>query len=145
MGLFDKMKENRIAKKEAAQKKYEMCGACLTFIISEDSVSTMFLHEKGIEFTAKDVSLNPGFHTWDEIKSISIEDATELESRITATRLLLLGVFAFAAKKKTGGSKYIVIEGENFLWPMEVGRKKVPAANSFAMKARSYMKNKEKE
>ena len=140
MGLFDKMKENRAVKKEAAQKKYEMCGACLTIIISEDSASTMFLHEKGIEFTAKDVSLNPGFHTWDEIKSISIEDATELESRITATRLLLLGVFALAAKKQTGGSKYIVIDGEDVLWPMEVGRQKVPAAKRFVMKARSMCK-----
>ena len=137
MGLFDKMKENHAAKKEAAQKKFETCGNCITFILNDDGSNTMLLYEKGIEFMTKDESLNPGFRTWDEIKSVSIEDATELESRVTATRLLLIGIFAFAAKKKTGGSKFIVVEGEDFLWPMEVGHKKVPAANNFVMKARS--------
>lgn len=36
----------------------------------------------------------------DQIKNVSVEDASTVQSRVTATRLLALGVFAFAAKKK---------------------------------------------
>lgn len=35
-----------------------------------------------------------------QIKNVSVEDASTIEKKITATRLLTLGVFAFAAKKK---------------------------------------------
>ena len=39
-------------------------------------------------------------------------DETSIQKRITATRLLTIGVFAFVAKKKTGGGNvYVVIEG----------------------------------
>lgn len=46
-----------------------------------------------------------------------------------------------AAKKKTGGNKFIVVEGENFLWGLEVGRKKVNDAQKLVMKARSLKKS----
>lgn len=36
----------------------------------------------------------------DKIKDVVIEDATTIEKRITATRLLAVGIFAFALKKK---------------------------------------------
>lgn len=140
MGLFDKMKENHAAKKEAAQKKFEITGKCLTFIISGDGSNSMLLYENGIEFMTKDESLKPGFRTWGEIQSVSIESGTELESRITATRMILLGLFALAVKKKSGGTRYVVVEGEDYLWTMEVGHKKVAAANNFVMKARSMLK-----
>lgn len=39
-------------------------------------------------------------------------DETSIQKRVTATRLVTLGIFAFAAKKKTGGGNvYVVIEG----------------------------------
>jgi hypothetical protein len=40
--------------------------------------------------------------TWDEVVSIDVDGPAGLEKRITATRLLTLGVFALAARKKTG-------------------------------------------
>nr|WP_280640852.1 SHOCT domain-containing protein [Lactococcus lactis] len=40
------------------------------------------------------------------------------------TRLVALGVFAFAAKKKKGGEKYLTIEGPDFVWTTEVKRDK---------------------
>jgi hypothetical protein len=39
---------------------------------------------------------------WSEIASIDIEGPENLNTRVTATRLLTLGVFALAAKKKSG-------------------------------------------
>lgn len=53
-----------------------------------------------------------------------VESGSELQSRVTATRLLALGVFAFAAKKKKGGEKYLTIEGPDFVWTEEIKRDK---------------------
>ena len=43
-------------------------------------------------------------HRWDSLKELELDGPDNVNSRITATRLLTLGVFALAAKKKTGES-----------------------------------------
>lgn len=53
-----------------------------------------------------------------------VESGSELQSRVTATRLLALSVFAFAVKKTKGGEKYLTIEGPDFVWTAEVKRDK---------------------
>jgi hypothetical protein len=42
------------------------------------------------------------------IEDIKFEDATTVENKVTATRLIALGIFAFAAKKKIVDEKYFV-------------------------------------
>ena len=69
-----------------------------------------------------------------------VESGEELQSRVTATRLLTMGVFAFAAKKKTGGEKFVTVEGSDFLWSVEVDRKKANDATRFAMAVNSHVK-----
>ena len=59
-----------------------------------------------------------------------LEDGAALESRVTATRLVMLGVFAFAAKKKSGGTKFLTVESPDFFWTIEVERKRVSEAMS---------------
>jgi hypothetical protein len=61
-----------------------------------------------------------------------VEAGADMESRVTATRLVALGVFAFAAKKKSGGEAYLTIEGPEFFWTETVDRKKRAAAQRFA-------------
>lgn len=61
-----------------------------------------------------------------------LESGSELESRVTATRLVALGVFAFAAKKKSGGESWLTIEGPDFFWTLKVDRDKRAAAQKFA-------------
>lgn len=63
--------------------------------------------------------------------SARLETGQDLESRATITRLIAIGVFAFAAKKKTGGEKYVTIEGPDFAWVAEAGRKQVKEAMKF--------------
>ena len=61
------------------------------FKLSEDSIS------KGLETKPlNDVTAR-------------LESGSELQARVTMTRLVALGVFAFAAKKKKGGEKYLTI------------------------------------
>jgi hypothetical protein len=65
------------------------------------------------------------------------EDDSSIASRVTATRLLAIGVFAFAAKKKTGGGNaYVVIEGPDISGVATIAgtkdRSAGPAAFSFA-------------
>ena len=58
----------------------------------------------------------------------SLEEGEALEKRITATRMLAVGWYALAMPKKTGGTRYLVIEGPDFFWSMEVAQGQVQEA-----------------
>lgn len=66
--------------------------------------------------------------------SARVESGSDLEKRVTATRLVAMGVFAFAAKKKSGGESYLTIEGPEFFWTFEVDRNDRAKAQAFAAK-----------
>lgn len=146
MGLFgnkesrEEKQARKAAKKQAEQEKLQKYGKVVQFMFSDDMTATLFLRENGIEYKVTNNEEESGIALWSEINSITLEDGEELQSRVTATRLLMLGVFAFAAKKKTGGNKFITVEGEDFLWALEVGRKKVSDAQKLVLKARQLMK-----
>lgn len=44
-----------------------------------------------------------------QIKGVYIEDKSKIESRVTVTRLLTVGIFAFVLKKKQVNSKYYLL------------------------------------
>lgn len=69
-----------------------------------------------------------------------LEAGEELQSRVTATRLVLLGVFALAAKKKSGGTKFLTIEGPGFMWGAEVDRKSIKDAQKFMLAVNNQVK-----
>lgn len=69
-----------------------------------------------------------------------IESGRELESRITITRIALLGAFALAAPKRKGGEKFVSIEGPDFIWCMEVDRKMAGDAVRFVAKVNQQVK-----
>lgn len=69
-----------------------------------------------------------------------VESGSEMESRFTATRIALLGVFALAFKKKKGGEKYLTIDGPDFSWIAEVNRKHVKDAMKFAAKVNNSVR-----
>jgi hypothetical protein len=66
--------------------------------------------------------------------SARVERGADLEKRVTATRLVTMGVFALAAKKRTGGEAYLTIEGPDFFWTITVDPKTQPDAREFAAK-----------
>ena len=66
-----------------------------------------------------------------QLEGVRLEDGEELSSRVTMTRLVTLGVFALAAKKKTGGEKFLTIESPDIFWTIEVHRKNIGAAQRF--------------
>lgn len=45
----------------------------------------------------------------DLINAIYVEDHSQIQSRITATRMLTLGIFSLAAKKKTATEEYFIL------------------------------------
>lgn len=140
MGFLDDFKKEWAAAGERVRQDAETYGRQIMSVNGEGGTS-MTLYERGIEFRSPDTDLNPGKRVLGEVSSVSIEDGEALESRITVTRLLLTGPFALALKKKKGGTKFVTVEGEDFLWPMEVGRKQVGDAQKLVMKARSLMKS----
>ena len=66
-----------------------------------------------------------------------VESGEGLHRRITATRVLLTGVFALALRKKAGGTSFLTIEGPGFAWVEEVDRKKKEKAVQFAASVRA--------
>ena len=108
--LDDAAQAHAEAKEVKAQAKADekalskALGKKLMAVSGEDG-SSVTLYSGGIEFRSKDADLNPGKRLWDDVKAVSIEDAEELQQRVTVTRLLLVGVFAFALKKKKGGTR----------------------------------------
>ena len=68
-----------------------------------------------------------------------VEQAADVQKRVTATRLIALGVFAFAAKKQTG-HVYLTIEGDGYEIAVEVPAKRETAARKFAAKVNTAAK-----
>lgn len=71
------------------------------------------------------------------IRAVTLEDGADLEARITATRLVLVGVFALALKKKRGGEKYLTVEADETVLVVRVPRKKIAAAHKFSAELRT--------
>lgn len=68
----------------------------------------------------------------------TVESAGELHSRVTATRLLATGVFAFALKKKRDDRElYLTVEGDDGAFVVKVDPKKGLDARKFAAKVNS--------
>lgn len=100
---------------------------------------TMILKTKSLEYKSKDKDVS-GDKPLTEITAARVESGEELQSRVTVTRLVLVGIFAFALKKKKGGEKYLTVDGEDFVWAMEVDRKHVNDAVKFAAKVNNAAK-----
>lgn len=73
---------------------------------------------------------HPGRHSVDDI-TIELEDGSEFQKRVTLGRVVMVGVFAPLIKKKSGGEKWMLIEGKDFSWLEEVPRKKQQDAVRF--------------
>lgn len=69
-----------------------------------------------------------------------VEAGEALESRITAARIVLTGVFALAWRKKSGGESWLTIEGPNFLWVERVERGQADQARAFATRVNAEVK-----
>jgi hypothetical protein len=69
-----------------------------------------------------------------------VESGEALSKRVTLTRFAAMGLFSLAAKKKSGGESYLLIEGEDFAWTVEVKRGDQAKAQKFAAAIRSAAK-----
>jgi hypothetical protein len=63
---------------------------------------------------------------------VTLEDGEALQKNVTLTRVLLLGAFALAAPKISGGTKYLIVKRPDFYWCSEIDRKIISAAVEFA-------------
>ncbi|GAA1626186.1 hypothetical protein GCM10009744_12560 [Kribbella alba] len=70
----------------------------------------------------------------------SVQTEGEIRDRFTATRILALGVFALAFKKKTSDKDvFLVIEGDGFVLSEHVKNKKESDARQFARDFNAYV------
>lgn len=77
--------------------------------------------------------------------TIEFDDGAEISKRVTASRVLLTGVFALALKKKSGGEKWLLISGSEFDWMIEVPRKKQADAHKFYQALKKFQRELERE
>lgn len=75
-----------------------------------------------------------------DVVSVEVEDGEAAQARVTATRLVALGIFAFAAKKKSGGDKWLMIETRRALLTLHFDRKAVDGLMRFVAHTRAAVK-----
>ena len=75
-----------------------------------------------------------------DVVSIEVEDGEAAQARVTATRLVALGIFALAAKKKSGGDKWLMIETRRALLTLHFERKYVDGLMRFVAHTRAAVK-----
>lgn len=138
MSLFSrKSKEERQAaraeRREAKAAEKAKIGKQVAYLNVSPVIFT--LYENG--FIQRQEGLKSEVHSLDDVV-VELDEGSALESRFTATRIFLVGVFALAFKKKKGGEKFLLIFGEDFQWLDEVSRKKIGDATQFmhAVKAK---------
>lgn len=68
-----------------------------------------------------------------------VESAADVRRRVTATRVLAVGVFALAAKKQVG-HVFLTVEGDGFEFVVEVPVKLEAQARAFAARVNSAAK-----
>ena len=68
-----------------------------------------------------------------------VDNGADVRRRVTATRVLTVGVFALATKKQVG-HLYLTIEGNGFAFMVEVPVKKETKAREFAAKVNNAAK-----
>lgn len=92
-----------------------------------------FKGDDGTEFTLYQHTIKCGReeHKLDGVDAV-VEEGSALQSRFTATRIFLLGVFALAFKKRKGGEKWLGIMGPDFAWVAKADRKHIGDAMKFA-------------
>ena len=67
--------------------------------------------------------------------SARVESGSDLEKRVTATRLVAMGgVGGLLFKKKSGGESWLTVEGPDVFWTVEVDRGGERKAREFAVK-----------
>ena len=77
--------------------------------------------------------------------TVELSTGSDLQKRVTLTRVLAVGVFALALKKKRGGEMFLLINGPHFTWLEEVPAKKVTAARRFAAQVEAAILKANKE
>lgn len=94
-----------------------------------------FKGDDGTDFTLYQHTIKCGReeHRLDGVEAV-VEEGSALQSRFTATRIFLLGVFALAFKKRKGGEKWLGIMGPDFAWVSRADRKHIGDAMKFAAK-----------
>lgn len=75
-----------------------------------------------------------------DVVSVEVEDGEAAQARVTATRLVTLGIFALAAKKKSGGDKWLMIETRQALLTLHFERKAVDGLMRFVAHTRAAVK-----
>lgn len=111
--------------KKDPQKMEELKNRTQTEVLKNAGASLIASSSSKFGFKLSEDSISKGFET-KPLNDVTarLESGSELQARVTMTRLVALGVFAFAAKKKKGGEKYLTIEGPDFVWTAEVKRDK---------------------
>lgn len=130
-------KSKRAEKKAKREQARAMAKANpqIAFLAGAGAFEQMILRKNDVLYTQSGEGSKP----LDGVVA-RVESGSEVESRITLTRLAILGPLALAAPKKKGGEKFVTIEGPDFLWCMEVPRKRASDAVRFAAKVNGQVK-----
>lgn len=130
-GISKKMAERK-AKREKAKESARK-NPVIAVLSGTGTLEQMILRKQSIIYTREGEKPLNGISAW-------VEYGRDIESRVTLTRIALLGAAALAVPKKKGGERFLTIEGEDFFWCMEVSSKNAVRAAKFAAKVNQQAK-----
>lgn len=126
-----------------AETTFNKGGASLSgFLVLEDKeiAGRLSVGPDGIAFVhATGTRFENLFETsWYDVTEIDVDGADALQSRVTVTRMFLVGLFAFALKKRTG-DVYAYIQTRSGFQLVRVPKKSAPELRAFFAPYRSKM------
>ena len=124
-------------------KPFNKGGASISgFLIAEDNetVGQLSVGPDGVAFErATGMRIERLFETsWYDVTEIDVDGADALQSRVTVTRMFLVGLFAFALKKRTG-DVFAYIQTRSGFHLVRVPKKTAPELRAFFAPYRSKM------
>ncbi len=112
------------------------------FLVTDGSEQggQLYIGPKGVLFlVAKGFKAENVFQLqWPSVDEIDVDGADALQKRITATRLVAVGIFAFAFKKKSG-DVYVYISAGNLNYLVRVPKLSAPDARAMFAPYKSQM------
>lgn len=109
MSLFDNMKQSYEKRQEQNTARNNLRGKKITGLLAEyiggydqyqKASGTLSFYEKRLEFSVALMKAKSFEIENSQVSDIAVEGRDEVHSRVTVTRLLTVGILAFALKKK---------------------------------------------
>ena len=107
--------------------------------LADPVITTLWGGDKAIALHQHTIRSGPTTIPLDQAE-VHLETGSQIQSRVTATRLVAFGILALALKKQEGGELYLTVESPDDQLLITIPNKKVPDATKFVHQVHAAQK-----